>query len=312
MARKPRIDAIGVLYHILARGNNRQLLFRADADRERYLAILADAQRRFAVRVYAYVLMPNHVHILLELTAGTLAKCMQVIQQRYAQYINRKYRRVGHLYQGRYRAIVCERDQYLVALVRYLHLNPVRAGMVPDPAKYPWSSHLIYQGRGTSPIAINTGPVLGTFDPDVPRARRAYARFIKEGVGIGRMSEFYAVLEQQILGDERFAEEVSRPREIVRRRANRPGIGLEDLMEQVSRATHVPVALIKGRSRRRNIYRARCLLCYTATSVAGLPARKLAEALNRDPSSISRAVAWAEGMELKHREQFLRLIVGQG
>jgi len=310
MARKPRIDTIGVLYHIITRGNNRQVLFRSGADWDRYLAILADAQRRFAIRLYAYVLMPNHVHLLLELTAGKLARCLQVIQQRYAQYVNRKYRRVGHLYQGRYRAIVCERDRFLLALVRYLHLNPVRAELVQDPAEYPWSSHLAYLGGRLSPVALTTGPVLGAFDPEIARAKRAYARFIREGRGAGHAPEFYEVQEQQILGSERFAENISLSRGASSRKRGKIALGLEELMVRVGRATRVSPALIKGRGRAEQVYGARALFCYAATCVAGLSARRVAEVIGRDPSNITRAVAWVERMNKREREKLLQRVFG--
>lgn len=309
MARKPRIDAVGALYHVITRGNNRQALFRNDGDRDRYLAILGQAQRHFALRIYAYTLMPNHVHILLELTKGKLAKCMQVIQQRYAQYINRKYRRVGHVYQGRYRAIVCERDPYLVALVRYLHLNPVRAGLARDPAEYVWSSHLAYLGRRAAPVILTTSVVLGAFDANVPRARRAYARFVGEALEAGHVPEFYAVQEQQILGSDRFSEEISTSRQKLNRGRGKASLRLDDLMARVSRVTRVPLAVIKGRSRTGYVYRARALLCFVAISLAGIPARKVAAALGRDPSNITRAVAWVERIEAKERERLLEQVL---
>jgi REP element-mobilizing transposase RayT len=311
MARKPRIDTVGVLYHVITRGNNRLVLFRSDADWDRYLAILADAQRRFAIRLYAYVLMPNHVHLLLELTAGKLARCLQVIQQRYAQYVNRKYRRVGHLYQGRYRAIVCERDRFLFALIRYLHLNPVRAGLVQDPAEYPWSSHTAYLGRQLSSVSLTTGLVLGALDPKIAKARRAYARFIKEGLGAGHAPEFYEVQEQQILGSERFAENISLSRGASSRKRGKVALGLEELMVRVSRATRVPAALIKGRGRAEQVYAARALFCYAATRVAGLSARRVAEAIGRDPSNTTRAVAWVERMNTRERNKLLQRVFGQ-
>lgn len=310
MARRPRIDAVGILYHVITRGNNRQALFRTDGDRERYLVILAEAQRRFLMRIYGYALMPNHVHLLLELTAGKLAKCLQVIQQRYAQYFNRKYRRVGHLYQGRYRAIVCERDRYLVALVRYLHLNPVRAGLVRDPAAYPWTSHRTYLGRAASPVAVTTTPILGTFSGDIIRARKAYARFVAEAVGTGHAQEFYAVQEQQILGSEQFAEQVSLPRGGFGRKARQRELELEELLERVSRVTQVPPALITGRKRTPDVYRARALLCYAAVTLAHVSIGRVASAIGRDPSNVTRAIAWVERIDPGERDRFLRQMSG--
>jgi len=124
--------------------------------------------------------------------------------------------------------------------------------------------------------------------------------------------EFYVVQEQQILGSERFAEKISLPRETPSRKRDRIALGFDELLARVSRATLVPPALITGRSRAESVYRARALLCYVATSVAGLPGRKVADALGRDPSTISRAVAWAERMTKAERKKFLQRIFGLG
>lgn len=233
-----------------------------------------------------------------------------MIQQRYAQYFNRKYRRVGHLYQGRYRAIACERDRYLIALIRYLHLNPVRAGLVRDPAAYPWTSHRTYLGRAANPVAVTTTPILGTFSGDVIRARKAYARFVAEALGTGHAQEFYAVQEQQILGSEHFVEQVSLPRRGFERKARQRELGLEEVLQRVSRVTQVPPALITGRSRTPDVYRARALLCYAAITLAHIPAGKVARAIRRDPSNVIRAVAWVERMDPRERERFLRRVGG--
>ena len=309
MARKPRIDIPHVLYHIITRGNNRQELFTTDADRYRYLEFLADTQGKFDFRIYAYVLMPNHVHLLCELTSGRLAKCMQVIQQRYAQYVNRRYRRVGHLYQGRYRAILCERDRYLLALVRYLHLNPVRAGLVDDPAAYPWSSHASYLGGPHPPVRLTTAPVLGNFGPSPSKARKSYARFVREGLQMTHTSEYYAVAEQQLLGSDSFVEEVTRPRKAKPTTSSLAPMSVDELLERVSHATNVPVSLILGRYRSANVYHARMLFCHVAVCVAGVPIKTVAEALGRDPSNATRAVAGAAQMDARRRDSLLRAVL---
>lgn len=301
MARKPRIDVPGVLYHVLTRGNNRQDLFRTDADRSRYLEILADAQRKFGLQVYAYVLMPNHVHLLCEMPSGRLAKCMQVIQQRYAQYVNRRYRRVGHLYQARYRAILCERDRYLLALVRYLHLNPVRAGLADDPVAYPWSSHGSYLGGSDSVVHVTTTPSLGTFSDNPSRARRAYARFVNEGAGSAHAPQYYAVADQQFLGSDTFIERVMKSRGSERARSSPARLSLEELLERVARETNVPASLIRGSNRSARVYRARVLFSHEAATTLSLPIKTVAEFLGRDPSNITRAVARAGRIDVGRR-----------
>src|SRR6266540_71048 len=144
MARRPRLFAPGLLYHVIARGNQQQLTFLTDLDYQAYLIRLATYRQRYGVVLYAYCLMPNHVHLLLQTSEPPLAKFMQGLQQSYTQRFNRVYGKVGHLFQGRYKAIVCERDEYLAALIRYIHLNPVRARLVRDPEAYPYSGHRAY------------------------------------------------------------------------------------------------------------------------------------------------------------------------
>ena len=144
MARKPRLHVPGGLYHIISRGNDRQALFRDAADYRAYLKRLEAGLARHDLRCYAYCLMPNHVHLLVEPGSTPVSRLMQGVQGAYAQHLNRRYRRTGHRFQGRFRAILCEREGYLLELVRYLHLNPVRAGLCRTPEGWPWSSHRAY------------------------------------------------------------------------------------------------------------------------------------------------------------------------
>ena len=132
MARKPRVHFTGALYHVMSRGNQGQAIFKSDQDRQRYLDFLKDGQKRFGYRLYAYVLMGNHVHHLIEIGQTPLSKVMQNILFRYTRYWNRRYKKTGHLFQGRYKAILCDKDSYLLELIRYLHLNPVNSGNSGD------------------------------------------------------------------------------------------------------------------------------------------------------------------------------------
>ena len=159
MARRPRLFAPGILYHVIVRGNYRQKTFLNGRDYEAYLERLARYRKRFGVTVYAYCLMSNHVHLLLETGSEPLSKFMQGLQQSYTQYFNRKHHKVGHLFQGRYKAIVCEKDEYLLTLVRYIHLNPIRAKLVQRLDDYPYSGHPEYCGVRASE-ALETSRVL--------------------------------------------------------------------------------------------------------------------------------------------------------
>ena len=125
MARKARAEVEGGLYHVIARGNNRRRIFDAPADYEKFLSLLTRLKVRLPFFLYAYCLMTNHVHLLIERQAHTIGRIMHRVLTGYSQYYNRRYRRVGHLFQGRHKAILCQSDRYLAELVRYIHLNPV-------------------------------------------------------------------------------------------------------------------------------------------------------------------------------------------
>ena len=159
MARRPRVFAPGLLYHVIVRGNQRRKTFRCDDDYKAYLDRLEKYRAKCHVRIYAYCLMPNHVHLLVETGSTPLAKFMQGLQQSYTQHFNRSYRKVGHLFQGRYQAIICDRDKYLLALVRYIHLNPVRAKLATRPERYSHSGHNSYLTNGTAKI-VEVRPIL--------------------------------------------------------------------------------------------------------------------------------------------------------
>jgi REP element-mobilizing transposase RayT len=141
MGRPLRIQYPGALYHITSRGNERKKIFLDDTDRIRFLEILKDYHIRYGILIHSYVFMDNHYHLILETPNGNLLKVMHGINGGYTGYFNRRYNRSGHLFQGRYKGILAEKDAYLVQLSRYVHLNPVRARMVEKPEQYRWSSH---------------------------------------------------------------------------------------------------------------------------------------------------------------------------
>src|SRR6267142_1455660 len=144
--QKPRLEIEGGLYHVITRGNNRQLIFGSDDDHHRFLLQLAHQKGKLPFYLYAYCLMPNHIHLLVERQHDYISRVMQRLLTAYSQYHNRKYRKAGHLLQGRYKAILCQSDQYLAELVRYIHLNPVLVKMVRRPRDFRYSSHRAYLG----------------------------------------------------------------------------------------------------------------------------------------------------------------------
>jgi len=180
MPRKPRLHYAGALYHVISRGNNRQVTFLNDGDYQAFLRYVARVREKKPFILYAYCLMPNHFHLLVEVKESPLSVVMQQLLTGYTLYFNRAHGRGGHLFQGRYKAILCDKNTYLLELVRYIHLNPVRARLGKSPGAWKWSGHGSYLRPGDR--LLSTGPVLAIFSSQAGRARQAYARFVREGM----------------------------------------------------------------------------------------------------------------------------------
>ena len=173
MARKPRVHFAGAFYHIISRGNKGAKVFRSAQDYRLYLRFLKEYKKRYPFLLYAYVLMPSHVHLLMEVQETPLSKIMQSLQFRYTRHHNLKYRSWGHLFQGRYKAILCEKDPYFLELSAYIHLNPVRAGLEEDPLDYPWSSYKAY-ASGAAYDLVDQGALLAQFSKIRFRALKGF------------------------------------------------------------------------------------------------------------------------------------------
>ena len=184
MARLPRLTDPGYPHHVIQRGNNRQLIFVDDADRERFLQVLRDYAKQYQVAVHAYVLMSNHVHLLLTpQTAQGVPQLMQALGRSYVRTFNQRHGRTGTLWEGRYRSALVEADRYLLACMAYIDLNPVRAGMVARAGDFPWSSHAHYLGRRVDAL-VTPHPLIWQLG-NTPFAREAaYAELVHAGISI--------------------------------------------------------------------------------------------------------------------------------
>lgn len=183
MARPLRIEFPGAIYHVTARGNARAPIFLDDEDRQLFLSVLAECVKRFDWLCHAYCLMDNHYHLLIETPEGNLSFGMRQLNGIYTQRFNRRHGRVGHVFQGRFKAILIERESYLLELCRYVVLNPLRAGMVQDVAQHAWSSYPAMIGASPAPPWLYTDWLLSQFGSDRADARRRYAKFVSEGMG---------------------------------------------------------------------------------------------------------------------------------
>lgn len=204
MGRPLRIEYAGAYYHVTSRGNEQKEIFKSRADREKFLSYLESATVRYGAVIHAFCLMGNHYHLLLETPSGNLSQIMRHINGAYTNYFNAKRKRTGHLFQGRYKAILIEADQYAMELSRYIHLNPVRAGNVDRPEAYEWSSHRDYIGQRKASDWLQTSFVLGYFSTDIGTARKKYRQFVEDLLDQDYESPLGQAVASAILGSETF------------------------------------------------------------------------------------------------------------
>lgn len=177
MPRPPRLVFAGATYHVTGRGNNGERIFNDDADRYAYLVLLAKTMRVMAARLFAYALMSNHVHLVLQTTAANISATIHRLHGPYAAYYNRQHGRNGHLFGRRFYSELVEEDAYLLELTRYVHLNPVRAGLAAHPKDYPWTSYGLYMSHSNQSL-VDIGVILELLGSDLSRSRMAYATFV--------------------------------------------------------------------------------------------------------------------------------------
>jgi REP element-mobilizing transposase RayT len=272
---------------VISRGNQRQDIFLDGKDLEAFLSYFSEYKTRYPFHLYAYCLMENHFHLLLGVEGTPLGKVMQSLLFRYTRYFNKRYGKVGHLFQGRYKAILCDKDAYLLELVRYVHLNPIRAKVVTDPEGYPWTSHLIYLGEGRQGL-VEEDFVLGQFGKRKSLARRRYRRFVLEALNSGHQEKYYEVKDQRFLGEDSFIDGIGVERgdkEIAVY-----DIPIEVIVEEVSRATGVSRDRLYSVTRSREGAYGRSMVAYLARVLSGYRVAEVARHFQRSPMRISQAI----------------------
>ena len=286
MARQPRLHLPGGLYHVMLRGNGGQSIFCDDEDRLQLEALVAEGVSRFGHRIHAYCWMGNHIHLALQVGTVPLSRVMQNLGFRYTRYFNRRYARVGHLFQGRFKAILVDAESYLLELVRYIHLNPLRAGLVGAVADYSWSGHQAYLGQAGR-AWLYTDWVLSQFGPDLALARWRYGEFVAQGQGGGYRSDFHAGTAQgRLLGDEDF---VARSLAEAGEPAVRQVVTASDVCRAVCAASGVSEVQLSSLSRARHLARLRGVAAYLIVEHRWGSLAELARIVNRDLGTLSRA-----------------------
>jgi putative transposase len=317
MPRGPRLDAPGTLHHVMVRGIERQSIFRDDSDRADFLARLAKLIHAGYLTVYAWALLPNHAHVLVRTGTRPLPRSMRSLLTGYAGAFNRRHHRAGHLFQNRYKSIVIEEEPYLLELVRYLHLNPLRAGFVTDLQeldRFPWTGHATLLGRKPRPWQA-TAEILGQFARDQGRAQIAYRKFVAAGIPQGRRHDLQGgglvrslggwqairclrrnreptATDARVLGTGEFVEEVLREsvhQQARQDRIQRRQLDLETLTRQVSKSLGVPATSVSGRGQMRGVTRARHIVAHIWVEYLGRPASELARAWGQSRSNVTWA-----------------------
>jgi REP element-mobilizing transposase RayT len=318
------------LHHIIARGIERREIFGDDEDRDDFLRRLGAIVSDTNTRCYAWALIPNHFHLLLKTGDVPVATVMRRLLSGYVSRFNRRHEWSGHLFQNRYKSTLCQEDTYLKELVRYIHLNPLRVGVVQTLGEldgYRYCGHGKLMGKCQNGWQ-ETNPVLALFADRVPTARSRYRTFVEAGVATGRRPDLvggglvrsaggwqaipelrkdatHQKSDERILGDSGFVEEVlAKAEEALHRKyelASR-GVGIEEVMQGVSKLTEVPAEALIGAGKNRDAVRARSLLCFWAVSELGMSLTDLAGRLGIAVSTVSGAVQ--RGEQFAKREKF--------
>jgi len=327
MPRQPRFDIPNVLHHVIVRGIERRDIFADDADKERFVSRLSTLLTKGSMKCFAWSLMTNHFHLLLMPTVVPLSETMRRLLTGYAVYFNRKYQRSGHLFQNRYKSILCEDEPYFLELVRYIHLNPLRVGLVSDLEgldRYPWSGHGVVLGSRTME-GQETSEVLQRFGKNKARSLRAYRQFIADGISWGRRDELtggglkrsllgleetesFAAYDERILGRGEFVEALIR--DDAKHERMRPPRSLEELLREVSEITGVDVATIKRPGKARAASRARAIFCFIAVREYGYTGKEAGEATGLGSAGVCIAVR--RGEELIKNDPSIKEKVGAG
>ncbi len=331
MPRSARIDYPGALHHIIARGLNKQSIFLDDIDRDLFLHRLGTILTMTETPCYAWALMPNHVHLVLSTAEEPISTVMQKLLTGHAINFNKRHDRCGHLFQNRFKSILCEEDAYLLELLRYIHLNPLKGELVKDLGsleEYPYCGHGAVLGR-CSISWQDTRYVLRLFHHERPEARRRYLSFIKAGLSEGKRADLvegnlvrrkgeWSLVEprngtsfrggnERILGDDDFIGSVLKQSKEVRAREQRlpaQGYDFNTVVKQVAAWFGLEPAKVLASGRSSQVTKARSVLCFIVTSEGGMSQTRLARDLGLSQSTISRAIkrgrnlAMAEGFSL--------------
>ena len=289
MARRTRFHRNSAIYHIMLRGNDGQPIFFSNEDRCRMCLLMQEGTERFGHSILSFCFMSNHIHLAIQVGDISISRIMQNLSFRYTRYFNRKHKRIGHLFQGRFKSVIVEEECYLKELIRYIHLNPVRAYLVDLPEKYFWSSHRTYLMLDEYSW-LTFDKVLKNFGVNRNEAVCTYERFILKGMGIQSEIDFKSGLSEGILGDENFVvefmESVERPK--------KQDISLFELVELLCKRFNISSTAVCAPGKQRLESHIRSILALFVIEIDGLSNAELSVFLGRDSSTLSKLASRLE------------------
>jgi len=271
VARKPRIHYEGALYHVIVRGNNRSYIFRNEDNKKTYKKIVSKYKKRYRFKLYAYCIMDNHAHLLIEVADIPLSKIMQGIQQVFTQYYNRRNNTTGHVFEQRYKSFLCDKDTYLLSLIRYIHQNPVRANLT-DTLDYKWNSHREY--IGIQELADIHFP-LSLFDTHKKKAIKRYLAFMDE-------------METKVIGSmNKEEDEIEKAINI----KGSPKVASDTLIKIIEEVTNIEIEKIKGNSKSKRISDIRKLYIKNLKKYTNTTNKEIADLLKVGESTVTNVLS---------------------
>lgn len=289
MPRKPRIEYPGGLYHIFNRSLHNEIIFKRKIDYYKFLEFLKNTQKQYPFNLYGYVIMPDHFHVLIEKRSDSVASIMKSLLSRYALYYNLKYNRRGHVFQGRYNSILVQKEKYLLKLLRYIHLEPVRNGNVNKPEQWEWSSMNEFLLQDNSDF-LDKKTVNELFESSIKNENNDFKVYTYNGLKNSEKNSLFPSKKLPILGDKRFVSRVIKGSKRIKISDKESSELIKKIATVLCRRYDVSLSEIIGSGGSRNVSKVRALLGYITHIYFNSKITQIAVFLNKDPSAVTHAI----------------------
>lgn len=298
MARRPRHSSPGATYHVMVRGNNGQSIFASDDERCQFCLLMQEGVERYGHRILAFCFMTNHVHLAIQLGNVSLSKICQNLAFRYTRFYNWKHKTIGHLFQGRFRSILVDGNSYLRKLIRYIHLNPVRAKLTDDPLCFSWSSHQAYlMQKEYTWLARDSG--LQLFGESLQEALDRYFCFITSGIGQAEEVDFKRGITAGVVAEDAFIENMSKRHDEETITNEQIKIDIKTLLSVIANWYNINVEAFPNLGNDRRASLIRSVAAHLARYIGGITLKEIAIVFDRADNSMSQAATRLEAQMCK-------------